>query len=539
MSEVDKIVKMLKDPSIEKQIAACIVLGELRVKSPPAQQALLVLLDSDVPGLQRHALLALAGAGVAKKALPRAMELLVSPASDVREAAHAAIRSVGEEAVATIRPRLATASPEQRRALDAILAELGGKDAFSTLLSGLVASEPEAIKAATFAIRQHVKAAGTRELKSYVTETQKFLEKQVKAKAGGETIAAGIKILGYLEDERAVPTLLEFATGKAFSPLVKQEALISLRFAMGASKGDAKIVSALLDAAESPDRSLAHAALHTLSTLDVPATAMKRMEKLLSHEDAERARFALGYLGSQKSEHATKALVSALTTLERKRAEMAADALVGREEATALLAKALLDAKDADRGWLIRKVLGPLAKKIPGALRKQMLEEATDRLQKTGRGWEALFDVVKEASPEDATVALRTVAHKLKKGGHDDRAASVMAIVCKTDKATDDDRFMLASIELKKSPKDTRPAARANDAALHRLKGLLARNFDVGAALRKDRSLELDDLYYVGFHFAEDGAPVGEELLELVAEKGGKTKIARAAKNKLSLIAKA
>ncbi len=538
MSETDKIIKMLKDSSIEKQIAACIVLGELKVKSPEATASLLQLLESDVPGLERHALLAMANAGTAKKALPHAMGLLTSRTSDVREAAAFAIRAVGEDAVSVIRSRLPDAEPDERRALDGILAELGGKDAFSILLAGLVSSDAEAVKAATHAVRQHVKATSGRERKSHVTETEKFLEKQTKAKAASFVIAAAIKILGYLEDERAVPTLLSFATGKSHPPLVKQEAVISLRFAMGASKGDAKIVSALLDAAESPDRSLSHAALHTLSTLEVPAAAMKRMEKLLSHEDAERARFAIGYLATQKSEAATKALIFALNTLERKRADMAAEALVGRDDATTLLAKSLLEAKDADRAWLVRKVLAPVSKKIPAALRKEMLQEAMDRLQKTGRDWEALFDVAREADPSGATDALRAAAEKLKKAGHDDRAASVLAIVCKTDAATDDDRVALASVELKKSSLDTRPATRANDPALHRMAGLLARNFDVGNALRKDRSLELDHLYYVGFHFAEDGHPLGEELLLFVVDKGGKTKIGRAAKNKLALASK-
>jgi hypothetical protein len=538
MSDTDKIVRMLKDASIEKRIAACIVLGELRVRSPEATHGLLALLESGVPGLERQALLALANVGAAKKALPHAMGLLTSSAADVRDAAATAVRAVGEDAVPVIRARMPAALPDERRALDSILAELGGKDAFSTLLGGLLSGDAEQIKTATHAVRQHVKAAGAKERRSYVTETEKFLEKQTKQKQSTEVLAAAVKILGYLEDERALPTLLSLATGTAHPPLLRQEAIISLRFAMGASKGDAKIVGALLDAAESPDRSLAHAALHTLSTLEVPATAMKRMEKLLAHEDAERSRFALAYLASQKSDGATKALVAALTGLERKRAEMAAEALTGRDEATGPLAKALLETKDPDRAWLIRKVLAPLSKKVPASLRKQMLEEAVDRLQKTGRHWEALFDVVKEAEPDRATEALRVVAQKLKKQGHDERAASVLSLVCKTDKATDEDRFALATLELKKSPKDTRPAARANDAALQRLSGLLARKFDVAGALRKDRSLDLDHLYYVGFHFAEDGNPLGEELLSFVTEKGGKTKLGRMAKNKLLLASK-
>ncbi len=538
MSEVDKIIKMLKDPSIEKQIAACIVLGELKVKSPEASASLLKLLESEVPGLERHALLAMANAGTAKKALAHAMRLVTSSAQDVREAAATAIRSVGEEAVPIIRARLPQAQPDERRALDAILAELGGKDAFSTLLAGIVSTDSEAIKAATHAVRHHLKIASGRDKRSYVTETTLLIEKQAKAKAAPEVLAAGIKILGYLEDERALPTLLSFATAKTSSPLVKQEALISLRFAMGDSKGDPKVIGALLDAAESTDRSLAHAALHTLSTLEVPGTAMKRLEKLLSHEDQERARFALAYLASQKSEAATKSLITALSTLPRARAELAAEALAGRADAATALAKLMLETTDPDRAWLVRKVLAPIAKQVPSALRKQLVEEAMDRLAKTGRNWEALLDVARDADPAGATDALRAAAQKLKKGGHDERAASVLAIVCKTDKATDDDRVQLAALELKKSSLDTRPATRANDPSLQRMAGLLARNFDVGAALRKDRALTLDHLYYVGFHFAEDGHPLGLELLAWVVEKGGKTKLGRAAKNKLALASK-
>ena len=68
------------------------------------------------------------------------------------------------------------------------------------------------------------------------------------------------------------------------------------------------------------------------------------------------------------------------------------------------------------------------------------------------------------------------------------------------------------------------------------LSSLLSRGFDVGSALRKDKSLELDALYYVGFHFAEAKKPVGEELLEEVVKKGGRTKIGKMAKNKLALL---
>ncbi|HEX4512690.1 MAG TPA: HEAT repeat domain-containing protein, partial [Polyangiaceae bacterium] len=133
MSEVSKIIRLLESPSVEKRIAAAIVLGELKVKSPDAVDGFITLIDSGVPVLQRHALEALTQIGSAKKVVNKAMDLLGSNVEDVRRAAAAAIRSVGDEAVPIIRARLEKSEGHERRALDAILADVGGKDAFSTL----------------------------------------------------------------------------------------------------------------------------------------------------------------------------------------------------------------------------------------------------------------------------------------------------------------------------------------------------------------------------------------------------------------------
>src|SRR5450432_1468054 len=131
MSDTDKIVKMLKDASVEKRIAAAIVLGELRVKTPAAVDGFVSLLDSGVPVLQRHALEALTQIGVAKKVVGKAMDLLDSNVEDVRRAATEAIRSVGDDVVPLIRARLEASEGHVRRALDSVLAGFGGKDAFS------------------------------------------------------------------------------------------------------------------------------------------------------------------------------------------------------------------------------------------------------------------------------------------------------------------------------------------------------------------------------------------------------------------------
>ena len=177
---------------------------------------------------------------------------------------------------------------------------------------------------------------------------------------------------------------------------------------------------------------------------------------------------------------------------------------------------------------------GPTELCVPPALRKEILAAAEKRLA-SGASALALLEVAQSADSEAVADALRVLAERLRRAKNDARAATVLGLLLRTPHATDEDRYALASIELRLSKLDTRPQTRAADGALSRLNYLAKRGFDVAAALRKDRALELDHLYYVGFHFVEEGHSLGDDLLEHVVKKGGKTKVAKAAKNTLSL----
>jgi HEAT repeat protein len=562
MSDSRKIVRLLSSEAVEKRIAAAIVLGEIGARGADVTEALGEALASGVGLLQRHALEALARVG-ASRAVPKILPLLESREEDVRRAAVAAMVSVGDGVLPAIRARIPNASADERRSLDAVLAALGGKDALHTLLEGLGSGDAETAKAAAIAVRQRVRDADARQRRSYLAETEKFLDRTSRAKGSPGAIAAALKILGYLEDEKATPTLLQFAKAKKNEPGVRQEALIALRFLFApaapaggrsangkASPALASAVSALVDAAEDEDRSLAQTALHTLSGLRLPSSAAKRLEKLVVHPDMERARLALEMLGHQPGNEPVRVLVDVLaTTKDKRRAEIAAACLVARDasgtagapasapvrdEAVLPLAKALLASTDADRAWLLRGILRPSAKKIPGAVRKQLLERAMSRLAEGEKQWEPLLGAARDADGPAAAEALRSLALKLRKT-NPDKALTVLRVLCRTEACSDDDRYLLAVGELARGPHDTRASAREADESLRLFTALIERGVDVGARIRKDRSLSLEDLYYLGFHFTERGDAIGDELLRTVADRGGRAKIAKMAKSKLAL----
>jgi hypothetical protein len=296
-----------------------------------------------------------------------------------------------------------------------------------------------------------------------------------------------------------------------------------------------EVVDAIVDAAEADDRTLAQAALMTLGTLPLSNRLASRLAKLARHPDGDRARFAIEQLGRLGGGAATGALVEVVRTAERRRAEAAAQALHGKAAAATPVAEALLEEQDADRAWLLRGILkgdaGP--KSVAAAVKKKLLAHALAGLEGGDRGWESAFEVAREGDAAAAALALRDLAQKLKKAKKVDRAETALHLLSRTEHATDDDRYALASAALARTAKDSTP--RDGDEGLVALTALARRGFDVARALKKDRSLGLEELYYVGFYFAEKKDPLGEELLSEVVAKGGRTKLGKMAKNKLAL----
>ena len=102
-----------------------------------------------------------------------------------------------------------------------------------------------------------------------------------------------------------------------------------------------------------------------------------------------------------------------------------------------------------------------------------------------------------------------------------------------------DVKFALAVAELKSHKHALAATIRRHDPALELLRGLAHSAFPAADQLRKERALAPEELFYVAFNFAEgdaDEKAIARELLEHLVAKHGRTKIGKAAKNKLRLV---
>jgi hypothetical protein len=545
-SAVDKIRALLASDAHERQIAAAIVLGEIGARDAAVIDALAAAAGGGVPPVQRHALEALArlaGGKAARKLMPRVLGCLASRDDAVRRAAIDAAIAFGDDAVGPVRQRLAEAGdPAERRALEEVLGRVGGKDAFAALLVALDTPDIEAARAAALAVRQRVKetTATPREKASYLAQVTKFVHAKAKGKgrsngdgkqapANLAAVAGGLKILGFLEDPAAVPTLLAFARDKRQPAMVREEAIVALRF-VARGKPGARVAVALQDLAERAPAELARPALYTMASLEIPGALVARLKKLALGRETERALLAIERLAQVALPAAADALAAVLTATEdRVRAEAAAGALGARPEGALALARALLATRDADRAALLARLLRPRLRALTEAgaagkkLAKAVVANALARIGDGAAGSDALLSLAREIDRDATGTGLRALAGKLQKRKDGERGLEVLRLVGHASDATPDDGYALAAAELR---------AGRRDEALVIVQQLVDRGFDLAAALRRDRLITPEQRYQVGFTLIERRHPAGEEVLADLAGSG-RSKIASMAKAKL------
>jgi HEAT repeat protein len=540
--QLRKILALLDNPAHERQIAAAIVLGEIGAREAVVLDALTAAVARGIPPVQRHALDALghlaSGSGV-RRAMPAVLAGLTARDEAVRRAAVDAAIAIGEEAVDPVRTRLAAATdPLERRALEEVLGRVGGKDAFKALLASLDTPDVEAARAAALAVRHRVKEASAREKAAYLTEVTKLLKARAAASRKGGSlglVSGGLKILGYLEDPAAVPTVLAFARDGKQPVAVREEAIVALRF-MARGKA-APVAAALSELAERAAPELARAALYSLASLELPPVVAPRLQKIALGREAERALLAIERLAQIAGAAGANGLAAVLSsTSDRGRAEAAAAALAARADGALALGHALSAPgahHDDERIALLARLLRPRARELvqsgggAGAAGKKLARALVSMaLARVGRGGpqgDALVPLARELDRASTAAGLRAEAAKQRKRKNAEGALGILRLVGQSADATADDGYALASAEL---------AAGRRDEALVIFGQLLERGFDLGAAVRKDRQLAPEQRYQIGFALIERRQSAGEEILADLAGSG-RSKVAAMAKAKL------
>ena len=211
--------------------------------------------------------------------------------------------------------------------------------------------------------------------------------------------------------------------------------------------------------------------------------------------------------------------------------------LVKTDSGRKVLAKALLSAETTDRAWPLAKAQAPFVKGYPPKWREDIFGRACKFLEANDRRADPLLYLLREAEPIELRDRIEERALALRKKKDYETATIYWRLLTRDPASGFAIRFEAAACALRLSARELATESRTADPALHQFGQMIAAyEAELVAALDKAKWLEPDDLYYLGFHFVEQGGRAksfAAKVLQMLVAKSPKSKVGQAAKSKL------
>src|SRR5262249_6104926 len=156
------------------------------------------------------------------------------------------------------------------------------------------------------------------------------------------------------------------------------------------------------------------------------------------------------------------------------------------------------------RAWYFARGMAPAAKDFSAAQRAKLFAKAAKYHDADDRRAAALLFLLREMDHAWLRDQLEEKAQALRKKKKYAEAIGYYRLLVQDPACNEETRFELAATGLKRSTHNRAPEDRTNDPPLHQFARLLQNNaFDLIGHVTKAKWLDADDLFYVGFHFAE------------------------------------
>ncbi len=530
------VLGLLDGADVETRCAALLVLTRLAVDEDRAVRAVEALLQSPNVVVRDFAL------GYFEQVRPAAgvaalTPLLDTPEDPQRQRVVAILAAYGAAAVTAVR-KLPKDGPRRRlnaiidlcarvrsaAALDLLFAHLAGEDfdanrvACDALLAIVPALEPRA-RADLFA-RATTLAAG--------------------AKGHRSALIAAAKLLGGLGDAKARKIL--FAMLDAREPhVVRTHALAALVSCLRAEKLTAAEIAALLPLLDGDDEAgVLRPVVRLLEDQTLDRQYLAPLNQLAESPQPLVKRFAVQKLGSFDSAAVVKTLIGYLTDDSYARRNQATTSLKTLPAARAALMKEMLACDDERKAWTLAEILlahdRTWKRDVLGGL-WQSLQEALEK--RDDRLFTAHLHFLGAVDPAWVSEQIRARAQFQRKAKRFPIAARWLALLKETSAWDDETRFAYGLAELQSHKHGLAGIARRHDPAVEVMRQLAPTAFPLAERLRRERGLTPEDLYYVAFALAEgrgEERAIARDLLEHLGTKHARTKVGKAARNKLRLV---
>jgi hypothetical protein len=363
-----------------------------------------------------------------------------------------------------------------------------------------------------------------------------------------------LRLIGYLARPSTQSLLLKYADPEEPRP-IRLAAIAGLRriVAQSEAKGTEKVIEMLIEYANGDDLAISQSAVDTLRGARIPESLAKTFAGLAKSKNVMAQKLAMERLPAGGGASAVKALVEAVGGDDPTARDAAARGLAKAPECVLPVTRALLAAKDeqvarryagvlrAHRGHISNQAIEELVEQVRELMDRHLKGKATADQLVFER---VLAELIADVAPGKHVELLFERAKRLSKQGKPIEAFGSLKPLLRSradlDAAIDDDqRFFLAQLSLEAMGEGLVRSLHADDPIFEQFARLANKGYPVAKNLARNNDISDEHIYALGFRLIESGdgsnEELGAELLQGIIEERPRSKLAKAAKNKLKL----
>ena len=367
-------------------------------------------------------------------------------------------------------------------------------------------------------------------------------------------LGALLRLIGYLARPSTQSLLLKYADAEEPRP-IRLAAIAGLRriVAQSEAKGTEKVIETLIEYADGDDLAVAQSSVDTLRGARIPESLAKRFGALAKSKNVMAQKLAMERLPAGGGASAVKALVEALGGDDPTARDAAGRGLAKAPESVLPVTRALLASKDeqvarryagvlrAHRGHISNQAIDELVEQIRELMDRHLKGKASADQLVFER---VLGELIADIAPAKHVELLFERAKRLAKQGKPIEAFGSLKPLLRSradlDAAIDDDqRFFLAQLSLEAMGEGLVRSLHADDPIFEQFARLAAKGYPVAKNLARNNDISDEHIYALGFRLIESGdgsnEELGAELLQGIIDERPRSKLAKAAKNKLKL----
>jgi HEAT repeat protein len=536
---VKQLLALVEKGTVEQRCASLLVLGALKLQSPPVVNAMRAVLDHSNPVLKDYALRYFEEIQPNNGA-PLLLKFLEDPDKEVQERVVKLLSRAGQQAVEPLLQQAPVASRPWQLNAARVLSAVRGKAALKGLLRMLSSGTDDFNKTVCDLMTPAIREMNSKEQELLYNEIEGFAAK-LDTNKQRPAVVSSIRLLGQLGNPQARRWLFTFLKPE-HQPTLRSHAVVALLHCLRKEelrKDEHARLCALLEEPEFSD--VTRFALELLDAHAFPEDSRPLLARLLASRHESVQKFALRKMGDFSSPATVRTLVEQLADPDYRRREIAARSLHKIPEARAALIKELVRCDNPSQAWSIAELLPA----YEGKWRQDTLDALWKRLQDAiaseDRIQNAFLHVLKNAHPDYVYAQLATHGARLVKAKKYKEALLFLTSLKQFSDFKPEHKFLLAMAHLKVHSHAVTPvSSHRNESAVDLFTDIYrSSTYPVPEALKKDKGLTPEDLFYLGFTFVErqgEERSLGKDLLEHIATRFPRTKCGRSAKNKLKLL---